>query len=63
MGNLVSKKFRNEEIVELANTVSEAVWRPQRPRRSKIWDYQGNMRIDIRVIEVTDIKSVVIFDL
>ena len=33
------------------------------PQRSKNWDIKGNMHMDIRVIEVTDFKSEVIFDL
>ena len=42
---------------------SKAVWRQQWPRRYKNWDEKGNMHMDMRVIEVTDFKSEVIFDL
>ena len=46
-----------------SDLTSEAVWRPQWPRRYKNWDQKGDMHMDIRVIEVTDFKTEVRFDL
>ena len=46
-----------------SDLTSEVVWRPQWPRKSKNWDNRDNMHMDIGVIEVTDFKSEVRFDL
>ena len=46
-----------------SDLTSEAVWRPQWPRRYKNWDLKSNMHMDMKVIEVTDFKSEVRFDL